>query len=104
MNETMKTESKKTTTLHYVECVKYTAGQLDVAPFSAYVNRYVEVTFWKTPSDYDNDFDFVCKDESGKIIADGNDFEECKGFASYHLMNESRERAEALSLASQGAK
>ena len=81
----------------YAHCVKYTPGQLDREPHSAYETRSVTVSLWRIPGERqgvasDDDY-FHVKDEHGNIIGHEDTKEGAIFTAQYNLMNDSRKQA-----------
>ena len=87
----------------YAHCVKFTHGQLDRYPHSAYEMRSVEVTVWYLPATPECDFDaYHVKDSTGRLIGDEESIEFAIFDAQYRLMDQSREAAKKLSASAQG--
>lgn len=88
----------KTFPLSYAHCTKYTTGQLDREPHSAYETRSVNVTLWRISGNPDgmgiDEDTFHVRDESGNVI--GCDFskEDAIHDALYRLMADSRKQAQ----------
>ncbi len=79
--------------LTYAHCTKYTVGQLDREPWSAYEMRSVEAVMYRNPPDRnmgeeEDDFNVYV---NGRNMGWGYDKEEAISDAGYRLMAESRD-------------
>lgn len=77
--------------LRYAHCVKFTTGKPDVAPYSQYELREVELQVEIIPADPEHDLlaDYLVTMNGMHLACDNN--ERCAlGEAEYKLMHESR--------------
>ena len=87
----------------YAHCVKFTPGQLDRYPHSAYETREIDVQVWRLPAIPECPWEnFHVKTLDGVFLGEGDDITDAVSEAKYRLMDQSREAAKKLSASAQG--
>lgn len=93
----MKTQTQLIS-IQYARCIKWTQGQLDAAPWSAYQTASAGVSLIIAPSLLDECIDYSIVHD-GQVIGEGESENKAIADAQWFLMNESRQEAKAHAIA-----
>jgi hypothetical protein len=83
----------------YSHCVKYTPGQLDRAPFSAYIMKTVEIDLYRCSGDSTDPQEWFKIKIDGQFLSSGDTIDDAIFEAQYRLMACSRDVAVGMAVA-----